>query len=174
MRPIHHLRLIGDPIRAGDTTHKTATSLQPLGHLQEDGRQQRRGSAAVTQAGVEVTQHANGEGAEGICDLGVADEASSGEVIDDEADERDDEHDGCLFPFSLVDDDEAEGERRDEEEGVGGGEGVAADDFGGCLVVKAAVDGGADCDAEAEEEGVDDRVDHAYGAGDDVAGLEFE
>ena len=128
----------------------------------------------MTQTGVEVPQHAYGESAEGVCDLGVTDEAAGGEAVDEEAGESDDEHDGGLFPFALVDDNEAEGEGRDEEEGVVGGEGVAADDFGGGGAVEAAVDGGADCDAEAKEEGVDNRVDHADGAGDDVAGLELQ
>lgn len=128
----------------------------------------------MTQTGVEVAQHADGKGAEGICDLGVADEVACGEVIDEEAGEGDDEHHGGLFPFALIDDDETEGEGRDEEEGVVGGHGVAADDFGGGGAVEAAVDGSADCDAETEEEGVDDCIYHADGAGDDVAGLELE
>lgn len=173
-RPVDNGRLIRDLIRARDTADQTPTGRQARGHLHENGGQQRRGRETVTQAGVEVAQHADGEGAEGVGDLGVADEAAGREVVDDEAGEGDDEHDGGLFPFALVDDDEAEGEGRDEEEGVVGGHGVTADDFGGSGAVEAAVDGSADCDAETEEEGVDDCVYHADGAGDDVAGLELE
>lgn len=42
------------------------------------------------------------------------------------------------------------------------------------MFVHDAEDRGADCDAEAKEEGVDDGIDHAYRAGDNVAGLQFK
>lgn len=42
------------------------------------------------------------------------------------------------------------------------------------MLVDAAVEGGADCNAEAEEKGVDYCVNHADGAGDYVTGLELE
>ena len=70
----------------------------------------------MTDAGVQVAKDADSEGAEGVCDLGVGGEAEGGEVVDDVADERDEQHDGHLFPFAVVDDDEAEGEGRDEDE----------------------------------------------------------
>lgn len=44
----------------------------------------------------------------------------------------------------------------------------------GSLFVQGAVDTRTDCDAEAEKEGVDHRIYHANGAGNDILGLKFE
>ena len=49
-------------------------------------------------------------------------------MIDDISDHSNAEHDGHLFEFALVDDDEAEGEGRDEDEWVPSRVGGAADD----------------------------------------------
>ena len=108
----------------------------------------------MPQTGVEIAQDADGQGAEGVGDLGIADEAEGREVVDDVAGKGDDEHDGDLFPFALVDDDEAEGEGWNEDEGVVGGERVPAGHFGRGVGVQTAVEGGTDGDAETEEEGV--------------------
>lgn len=128
----------------------------------------------MAEAGIEVAEAADRERAEGVGDLGVVGDARGGEVVDEEAGKGDEEHDGHLLGFSVVDDDEAEGEGWDEEEGVPGRVFGAASYVGVRFFVETAVEGGPDCDAEAEEEGVDDCIDHADRAGDDVFGLELE
>ena len=90
-------------------------------------------------------------------------------MVHDVAGEGDDEHDGHLLGAALVDDDEAEGEGRHEDEFEPDGHGGFAGGVVGCVFVDGAEDGGPDRDAEAEEEGVDYRVDHADGAGDHVS-----
>ena len=142
--------------------------------MDEDGGEQGGGGEAVAEAAVEVGDDADGESAERVCDLRVRGEAGGGEVVDDVAREGDEEHDGDLLGAAVVDDDEAEGERGHEDEGEPGRHGGPA---GGVVrggLVDGAEDGGPDRDAEAEEERVDDGVDHADGAGDDVARLEFQ
>ena len=174
MRPRPVDRLIRDLVRRGHARDQAPGRGEAGRDLDEDGGEQSGGGETVAKAGIEVAEDADGEGAEGVCDLGVAGEAGGGEVVDDVAGEGDEEHDGHLLEFALVDDDEAEGEGRDEDEGVPARVLGAADDVRGCARGDAAVEGGADGDAEAEEEGVDDGVNHADRAGDDVARLEFE
>jgi len=128
----------------------------------------------VAQAGVHVAEDADSEGAEGVCDLGVGGEAHGRVVVDDIADEGDEQHDGHLLDFALVDDNEAEGEGRDEDDAEPVRHAGRAGGSGDGVRVDGAVDGGPDCDAEAQEEGVDDCIDHPDGAGDDAPGLELE
>ena len=133
-------RLIGNLVGGGNARDQAAGSGEAGGDLDEDGGQQGGGGEAVAQAGVEVSEHADGEGAEGVCDLGVAGEAEGAEVVDDVAGEGDGEHDGHLLEFALVDDDEAEGEGRDEDEGVPGWVLGPADNVRGCFRGDAAVE----------------------------------
>ena len=142
--------------------------------MHEDRRQERRGCDAMTKAGIQVTKDTDGERAEGVGDLGVGCEAHGGEVVNDVACEGDTEHDGHLLEFALVDDDEAEGERGDEDEGEPFRGFGAADDVGGGVCGNAAVEGGADGDAKAEEKRVYNSVHHADGASDYAFRLELE
>ncbi len=103
----------------------------------------------MEEPGIEVSEDAHGERTEGVCDLGVGGEADGGEVVHDVADEADEEHDGDLFPFALVDDDEAESEGGNKNEREPAGGGVLARDLGGGVGIDAAVERGSDCDAEA-------------------------
>lgn len=140
----------------------------------EDRRQERRSGEAVAKAGVEVAEGADRERADGVGDLGVGGDFRGDEVVDNVASEGDEEHGGHLLEFPVVDDDEAEGEGWDEDEGIPGGVLGSASYIGVGFLVERAVQGGPDCDAEAEEEGVDDGIDHADRAGDDVFGLKLE
>lgn len=88
--------------------------------------------------------------------------------------ECNDQHDGHLAPFGLVEDRDADDEQGNEAETPEGGNRVVAARAGGRVLVDEAVDGGADGDAEAEEEGVDDGVDDSDRTGDDGARLELE
>ena len=69
-------------------------------------------------SGIYVPEETDGEGAQRVRDLSVGGEAESGEVIDHVADEGENDHHWHLLPLALVDDDKAEGERRDEYEGI--------------------------------------------------------
>ncbi len=109
-------RLVRELIRRGQPADQTATSGEARGDLDEDGGEQRSGREAVAEATVEVSDDADGEGAEGVGDLGVGREALGGEMVDDVAGEGDDEHDGHLFVPALVDDDETEREGGHEDE----------------------------------------------------------
>lgn len=140
----------------------------------EDGGQERRGGKAVAEAGVEIAEGADRERTDGISDLGVGGDFRGDEVVDNVACEGDDEHDGHLLEFSVIDDDEAEGEGGDEDERVPGRVFGSAGYIGVGFFVECAIEGGPDCDAEAEEKGVDDGIDHADRAGDDVFGLKLE
>lgn len=131
----------------------------------------------MAEAAVEVAQDADDEGAEGGGDLRAGGEALGAEVVGDVTGEGDQEHDGDLAPFGLVDEREAEGEEDDEGKVL---EVLVADRAGGAGVlgrgvrVEQAIHGGADRDAEPEEQRVDNGVDHAHGAGDDAARLQFQ
>ena len=171
-RPID--RLVRKLVGGREPADQTAPRGEARRHLHEDGREQGGSRQAVAETAVEVPDDADGEGAERVGDLGVGGEALGGEMVDDVAGEGDDEHDGHLLGAAVVDEDEAEGEGGHEDELEPDGHAGPAGGVVGGVAVDGAVDGGADGDAEAEEQGVDDGVDHADGAGDHVAGLEFE
>ncbi len=124
--------------------------------------------------GIKVCKDADSEGTKGIGDLGVGGEANGREVVDDVADEADDDHHRHLLPFALVDDDQAQRKGRDENEGEPGWRFCSARHFGDSVRIDTAVKGRPDGDAETEEKGINDCVDHADGARDDIFGLEFQ
>lgn len=129
----------------------------------------------MAETGVEVAEDADGESTEGVGDLGVGGEALGGEVVDDVAGEGDAEHDWHLLYSAMVYDNEADGERGDEDERVPPGRNSsAAGDVGGGVFVDAAVEGCSDRDAETKEEGVDYCIDHADGTGNDAFRLELK
>ena len=103
----------------------------------------------MEEPGVEVSEDAYCEGTQGVCNLGVGGEADGREVVDDVADEADEEHDGDLFPFALIDDDQAKGEWGDKDEGEPLGGASFTRDSGSGVGINATVEGGSDCNAEA-------------------------
>lgn len=165
---------VGDLVGAGDAADEAAARGQAGRDLHQDGGQEGGSGKAMTHARVQITEDTDGEGAEGVSDLRVRRELARREVVGDEAGEGDEEHRGGLFERALVDDDEAECERGDEEEGVEAGHRRVACDGRGGVGVQPAVEGRADGDAEAEEEGVDDSVDHADRSGHDALRLKLE
>ena len=164
----------GDLVGGSDAADEGAAGGQAGGDLNEDGGEEGGGRDAVLEARVEVAEHADGEGAERVGHLRVGREAFGREVVDDVAGEGDDDHDGRLAPFRLVDDDQAHCEQGDEHECVVRGKRRCTGCCGRCVLVDEAVDGGAYGDAEAEKQGVYDCVDHPYRTGDDGARLEFQ
>ena len=160
-------RVSRDTIRARNATDQRATGRQATRDLYEDSGQEGRSRKTVSNATIHVTQNAHREGAKCITDLRILRKLGGREEIDEVPGKGDDEHDGGLFPFCLVDDDEAEGEGGDEGEGNVFGHLGGAGGGGGGVAVGEPVEGGSDRDAEADEERVDHCVDHADGAGDD-------
>lgn len=166
--------IASDLVGGSDATDQGAAGGQAGGDLDEDGGEESSGRDAMLEARVEVAENADGKGAEGISDLGVGREAFGGKVVDDVAGKGDDEHDGGLAPFRLVDDDQTHGEWGHEYEGIVRWKRSGAGRCGCCVLVHEAVDRRAYSDAEAEEEGVDDCVDHSYRTRDDGPRLEFQ
>lgn len=79
-----------------------------------------------------------------------------------------------MFPFRLINEGETKSESGDEGPFVEAGDGIFTG-RGACRVgVHEAVEGGADCDAKAKKEGVDNSVDHPYRSSHHGFGLEFE
>lgn len=67
------------------------------------------------------------------------------------ADEGDEDHDGSLLPFRLIDNDQAQGESRHEYESIERWERGRASCSRRCVFVDEAVDCGTYRDSEAEE-----------------------
>ena len=95
-------------------------------------------------------------------------------MIDDEAGEGDDNHHRCLFPFTLVDDNETEGKGWDEEKGPIWGHRFLACYGRRGMFVDHTEYRGANCDTEAKKEGVNDGVNHADAACNDITGLKLK
>ena len=64
-------RLVRELVRGRQPADQTASCGEARRHLHEDGWQERGCREPVAQAAVEVSDDADGEGAEGVCYLGV-------------------------------------------------------------------------------------------------------
>ena len=65
---------------------------------------------------IQIPKHPNSKSTQRLTDLRVTGKATRGEEVDEVAGEGDQNHDGGLLPFCLVDSAEAHGEEGDEEE----------------------------------------------------------
>lgn len=95
-------------------------------------------------------------------------------MVNDKADDSDDNHDRHLLPLALVDDDKTKGKSRDEYDLMGKRHFPLAGDRGGGILIQSSVESGADCNTKSEEERVNHGIDHAYGASNNVARLKLK
>lgn len=105
-------RRVCDLIRARHAADQTPASGQARGDLNEDGRDENSHCETMTESRIHISRNADGEGTQGVCDLGVGWEANGGEMVDHVPEEGDYYHDGHILlpPLALVDDNETEGE----------------------------------------------------------------
>ena len=128
----------------------------------------------MAQAAVEVSDDANGEGAEGVSYLGVGGEALGGEMVDNVPGKGDDEHYRHLLVPALVDDDETERERGHEDKFVPDRHGCPASGFVGRILIDGTENRGADRDTKAQKQRVYHGIYHTDGTSDDVPRLKLK
>ena len=128
----------------------------------------------MAQATVQVGQDADGKSAKGIGDGRAGRELDARVEVDDVPGKRDDDHGGHLLVLCLDGEGGEEDVERHEEEVPVRVQRRLALCFAGGVGVDGPVDGGADGDAVAEEQRVDDCEDEADGAWDDGARLQLE
>ena len=167
-------RVARDLVGGSDAADEGATGREPRRDLHENGGKEGGGRDAVLEARVEVSEDTDGEGAERVGYLGVGGKAFGGKVVDDVPGKGDDDHDRCLFPFRLVDDDQTHGEWGYKDEGVVRWESGGAGGLGRCILIEETVNCGAYGYTKTEKEGVDDCVNHSYRTGDDRARLKLQ
>lgn len=88
----------------------------PFHILGSTHRQQSSSSNPMSKSTIQISKHTNSKSAQRLTDLRVTRKATRGEEVDEVAGEGDQDHDGGLLPFCLVDGAEAHSEEGDEEE----------------------------------------------------------
>lgn len=139
-------------VGGSDTTDEGAAGRKARRDLYEDGGKESGSRDSVLEARVQVAKDAHGEGPKGVGYLGVARETLGGEVVDNVTGKGDDDHDGSLSPFRLVDDYQTHGEKGNEYKCIVRWERSPAGRRGCRVSVDEAIDRGAYRDSEAEKE----------------------
>lgn len=175
-RPIGRIRRVAPRQHVGgaDAAQKATRRRQAAGDLCENGRDEGSCCNAVAEARVQIGEEADGQRAEGVRNLRTGCEFAAAEEVDNVASKGNDDHDGHLAPFGLVEDTDAEDEWRDKGKGDVRVHGVLALRLRHGVAVEEAPESRTDGNAESKEEGVDDGVNDANGTRNNSPRLELQ
>lgn len=165
---------VGKRIGNLQTAEQSSGGRKTSWYLAEHRGDKNRSCDAVSESRVEVGEQTDSKSTERAGDLRAGLESLGGPVVDHVSGEGNNNHDGHLAPFRLVDDAQTDDKRRDKDECVVRVHGVGAGRRVGWVGVEQSVKSGADGDAETEKKGVDDGVYDSNRSRNDGAGLEFE
>lgn len=170
-RSIDQLGRVCEHICRSKAAQQTASRGQSSRNLDENGGNEGCGGDAVTDARVQIGQYAHSQSAESVGNLRAGHKLDTAKVVDNIASKRNDDHDGHLSPFSLVQDADANDEEWDKDESQLGSQRILAGDVGRGILIEKSPKGGSNSNAESEKKGVDDGVDNSNGSWDNGSGL---